>query len=319
MLAELKFVQGAVSRKDLLPEMTHFSIVDGRITSYNGVLALSSPIDFGIDCYPKAEALIKAIASCTDVTTLSMTPAGRLRVESGKFRSFVPCLVDVSYDITPEGEEVGLDGEAFLKGLKIVARFIGNDASRPWSNGVLLKDQSFFATNNVSLVQYWLGINFPSVVNIPMAAVREVLRINRAPTHVQLTDRSITFHYESGEWIRSQLLATDWPTFSHLLDVPSNPVPIEDELFTAIRVLKGSEDELRRIYIKENQFYTHKEINESGACYTADISMPEGCFSGTVLELLEGVGEVADFTKWPAPIPFFGPNLRGVLMGMLVG
>lgn len=316
MLAELKFVQGAVSRKDLLPEMTHFAIVDGRITSYNGVLALSSPIDFGIDCFPKADALIKAIGSCNDVTTLSMTPAGRLRVESGKFRCFVPCLTEQAHDISPEGDDVQIDGEAFLKGMQTVVRFVGNDASRPWTNGVMLNHQSLFATNNVSLVQYWLGISFPVPVNIPLVAIRELLRTGKPPTHVQLTERSITFHFAEGEWIRTQLLSTDWPDIYSLLNVESNPAPIPDELFVAIEALKGSEDELRRVFIKGNEMRTHQDEEEIGACYTSDMHMPVGCFSGTVLELLKGVATHADFSLYPQPIAFFGDSLRGVLMGM---
>lgn len=88
MLKELKFVQGAVAKKDLLPAMTHFAIEGGHVRSYNGTLALSSPIPFDIDCKPKAGPLVQAIANCNDTVTLSMTPAGKLRIQSGKFWAF---------------------------------------------------------------------------------------------------------------------------------------------------------------------------------------------------------------------------------------
>lgn len=86
MLKELKFVQGAVGKKDLLPAMTHFQIQNGHVRSYNGTLALSSPLPFDIDCCPKAEQLVKAIGQCDEVITLSMTPGNKLRVQSGKFQ-----------------------------------------------------------------------------------------------------------------------------------------------------------------------------------------------------------------------------------------
>ena len=40
MLAELKFVQGAVAKKDFIPSLTHFEIKDGMIKGLNGSLAL---------------------------------------------------------------------------------------------------------------------------------------------------------------------------------------------------------------------------------------------------------------------------------------
>ena len=44
MLKALKFVQGAVSKKDLVPALTHFRIENGTVRSYNGMLALCTPI-----------------------------------------------------------------------------------------------------------------------------------------------------------------------------------------------------------------------------------------------------------------------------------
>ena len=54
MLKELKFVQGAVSSKDFIPALTHFRIENGTVRSFNGLLALCSPIALDIDCTPKA-------------------------------------------------------------------------------------------------------------------------------------------------------------------------------------------------------------------------------------------------------------------------
>ena len=181
MLAELKFVQGAVAKKDFLPALTHFRIEDGRVRSFNGTLALSTPIQFDINCTPKAEPFIKAIQNCKETVTMTMTPAGRLGIKSGSFKAFIECVEEENYHAEPEGEEFDIDGEALLKALQAVAPFIGDDASRPWSNGVLLKGQSAYATNNVMLVEYWTGTTFPIVCNVPKVAIREMLRIGEAP------------------------------------------------------------------------------------------------------------------------------------------
>ena len=79
MIDALRFVQGAVARKDFVPEMTHFHIKEGGVMTYNGALTLYSPIELNFDVSPKADQMVKAIAACQDQTiTLHMTPAKKL-------------------------------------------------------------------------------------------------------------------------------------------------------------------------------------------------------------------------------------------------
>lgn len=223
MLNALKFCQGSVAKKDFVPELKHFAIKNGRVRGFNGILALSSPIPFDIDCKPKAEALVKAIANCTETVLLTMTPAGRLSIKSAAFKVNIDCLQEDTLHVEPEGETIEIDGTQLLKGLRVVAPFIGDDASRPWSNGVLLKDQSMFATNNATLIEYWHGSKFPHVVNLPRDAVREMLRINETPVSAQLTSNSISFHYSNDKWLRTQLYDADaWPDLGKVLNRDSS-------------------------------------------------------------------------------------------------
>lgn len=315
MLKDLKFVQGAVAKKDLLPAMTHFRIEGGHVRGFNGQLAISSPIAFDIDCNPKADQLVKAITQCGDEIVLSMTPAGKLRVQSGKFRAFVEVIEGETVHPEPEGEEVHFDGEQLLKACQHLYPFIGNDASRPWTNGVLLMGQSAFATNNVCLVEYWLGSPFPFVVNVPRSCVNELLRVDEAPTHAQITERSITFHYTDGRWIRSQLFETTWPDLTKILDKPANPKPVPSEFFDGIDTLKKVADGTSRIYFQDGLLRTHLE-EQTGGAYEVDGLDFGGCYNIAMLSLLKGVLTTADFTTYPEPCLFFGDRLRGAIIGM---
>lgn len=317
MLKELKFVQGAVGKKDLLPAMTHFQIQNGHVRSYNGTLALSSPLPFDIDCCPKADQLVKAIGQCEDVITLSMTPGGKLRVQSGKFRAFVENTIDTGFHPVPEGEPLAFDGETLLAALKVLYPFIGNDASRPWTNGVLLNGQSAFATNNTCIVEFWLGNPFPRQINIPRAAIKEMLRVDEAPTHGQLANGSITFHYSDGRWIRSQLLGVEWPfeMIAKILNRDNKPVAVPPVLFDAINKLNKLSDGSNRIYIDHGLLTTHTE-EEQGGSYEVDGLEFQGCYNIAMLALLEGVVTHADFTLYPEPALFFGQRLRGAIVGM---
>jgi hypothetical protein len=317
MLKDLKFVQGAVGKKDLLPAMTHFRIEGGHVRSFNGRMAISSPIAFDIDCNPKATQLLKAIQQCSDVITLSMTAGGKLRVQSGNFRAFVETVEGETAHPLPEGEPLYFDGEQLLAACKVLDDFIGNDASRPWANGILFQGHSAFATNNACLVEYWLGTPFPTQINLPGFCIDELLRVDEPPTHAQLHDRSITFHYTDGRWIRSQLLDGEWPfeKINAILNAPCNPVPIPQELFDGIEVLKAMADGSNRIYISDGLLKTHMEELTGGQFEVPGIEF-EGCYNLTIFNLLNGKVNKADFTLYPEPCLFFGDRLRGAIIGM---
>ncbi len=317
MLLELKFVQGSAAKKDLVPALTHFVIENGTVRGYNGTLALCSPIPFDISCKPKAEPLIRAISNCTETAQLSLTPAGRLRVQSGAFKAFIECIEGETPHVLPSGQMADVDGAVLLAGIKAVEPFIGEDASRPWANGVLLRGPSIFATNNVCLVEYWAGATTPTPINVPSAAVKEILRINEAPTHLQYDDNSVTFHYSEGRWLRTQLRSAEWPDLSKVLDKPCNPEPVDSRLFDGLAVLAPFTDKrLGRIFIRDGVMSTHTAGSDEGATYAIEGFPHFGVYNVNMLALLQGVAEKADFSTYPGPCLFFGESLRGAIIGM---
>lgn len=316
MLQELKFVQGSIAKKDYIPALTHFVIENGTVRGYNGMIALCSPIPFDIECKPKANELVKAIATCTETVQLSLTTAGRLSIRSGKFKAFIDCLPDeVTPHVHPEGTTVVIDGKILLEALKAVHPFVGNDASRPWSNGVLLVGQSAYATNNITMIEYWTGYNVPNPINIPGAAIKELLRIGEPPTSVQMTESSISFHFTGERWLRAQLFDTKWPDLTKVLNCESNPKPIDGELFEALKTIKQFTDKEGRIIFGENKIMTHPDESE-GASYNIEGFNFTGTYQIDMLSLLNGTAKTIDWNSYPSPCMFFGDRLRGAIVGM---
>jgi hypothetical protein len=317
MLKSLKFVQGSVAKKDFLPALTHFVIEYGKVRGFNGVISLCSPIPFDIACRPKADTLIKAIAACDDTISLSLTPAGKLTVKAGKFRTHIACVQEITTHPLPEGEFMQLDGASLLAGLKAVEPFIGTDASRKWANGVLIRDGSLFATNNVMVVQYWVGNMFQNVVNLPSIAVKEILRINEPPLYAQVAQGSITFHYEGDRWLRTQLYDTDsWPDLAKILDRPSVQKPIEEGLFEALEVIRPFVGELGTIIFQEQGITTHTEDNEGATFDVPEFVGVEGRYKIVHLELLKGAAKTIDWSGYPGPCMFQNDRLRGAIIGV---
>lgn len=315
MLEQLKFVAGAVAKKDLLPAMTHFVIEGGFARSFNGTLAICSPIPIDINCKPKALTMVKAIAQCKETATMAMTPAGRLSIKSGKFRALIECVEESAVHVLPEGDFIDINGQAIVDTFKVLEPFIGDDASRPWSNGVLFQGASAFATCNVVLVERWLGVNFPRNVVIPLAAVREVLRVGEPPTHAQCTDKSFTFHYSDGRWIRTQLLDhTAWPDLNRILTRDAKPVPLAEGMFDGLATIKPFADKEQRVYFNGATMATHTTEEEGARMEVEGMDMT-GVYAIDMLQLLQGVAKTADFTAYPGPCAFFGDLIRGVIIG----
>jgi DNA polymerase III sliding clamp (beta) subunit (PCNA family) len=322
MLKDLKFVQGAVAKKDLVPAMKHFCIEQGTIRSYNGKLAISSPIQFDIDCKPNATELVQAIANCNadHTVTITMSDDRRyLRILNGPYDVKVNCIEEETPHVLPEGNEISLAGISLRDAFDAVLSFAGNDASRDWANGILLSGQSMFATNNVIVVEYWLGTQLPFTANVPNEAIEEVIRVGEDPTHIQLNDYSITFHFDNGKWIRSGLY-----DMGRLNEIPrilnrdplNIPMSIDKEFFEGIKKIKPFLNKQREVYFRDGHLTNHYSPEGSTADYALDnFEYAKGCYTVDNLLLLENVAETIDWTEYPNACMFYGGKLRGAIIG----
>lgn len=322
MLSPLKFTQGAIAKKDYVPALTHFRIKNGSIMGYNGAVALSSPIDIDIDCYPVAKTFTRAIQTCEETIQLHLTASKKLAISSGPFKAFIDCLPeDGSFpNIQPEGIEVPVDGQILVDCLRTLEPFISQDASREWSQGVLFRGQSAYATNNVVIVERWLGARFPDL-NIPATAVREIIRIGDPPKAVHVlsgsdgSQKAITFLYPAGQWLRSSLLTLGWPDVSRILDLPSSASRLPKGFFEALEKLIPFIGDQQACIFSSNKISTEK-TDGYGASFDVKDFQGVGAFNAKLLLELKPIIQEIDFTCFPKPSMFFGDNLRGVISGI---
>jgi len=314
MLDALKFVRGAVSTKDFVPALTHFHIHGGRVTGYNGKMSLSAPIPLDVNCRPKAIPFVKAIEACEETAQLHLTPSNKLAIRSGKFKANIDTLLEAEYpEVVPEGLAVDVDGE-LLHVLTTLYAFSAEDASRPWAAGVLLDGHTATATNNVVIVQKWLGYHFPYRTNLPRYAVKEMLRIGEEPVGMMLSDKNATFFYEGDRWLRTQLNSLEWPNIDGLLDGLEGAAgcPVPAGLFEALDTLVPFVDEQNRVYLLDNMASTGED--------SASVEVPGlpggSVFNLRMLRLLAGVATDINFGTYPAPVAFLGDKLRGAIAGM---
>jgi hypothetical protein len=315
MLDAIRFAQGAVAKKDFVAALTHFQIKNGFIKGHNGGLTLCAPIDLELDVIPKATSFIKAITTCKETIQLHTTPTGRLSVKSGKFKAFIDCVEEGFPQTNPEGDAIELPGGGILKALKTLYPFIAEDASRPWARGILFRDQSAFATNNVVLIEHWLGYRFPVAINIPRSAVTEMIRISEEPVRLQICENSVTFFYPEGRWLKTQLYSLEWPDLDRVLSRQSNPKAPPAGLWEALEDLAPFTDKLRRVYFQPGLITT--DLTESPAASIEVLELQDtGVYNIDYLTNLADTVQNIDWAGYPAPCIFYGEGVRGAIVGM---
>ena len=316
----LQFVKGAISKKDFIPSLKHVLIQDGQIQAFNGHIALNSPVDFEHNVVPVAADFIKAVEQCNSEPKMHVTKGGKLSIKDGSFKVFVKLTDAATFPrMEPEGEMHECNSD-IMGAFRTLKPFIGDDASRPWSAGVIIKDGYAYATNNTVLACYMHRIDLAHNVIIPVAAIKELVRIKKPVTHTQLSETSITFHFAHGQWLRCNLLDQKAPDFHDILsqcdyDV-SSMQPIPDDLPERILRLKPFMDpkEPQVIFRKEGMFTAP---DESGASDT-EYSFPFGVFRQEPITHVVGMATHWNLSTYPAACSFVGKDVSGVMIGMRV-
>ena len=322
-LDALRFVIGAVARKDLDENLCHLEIKAGRAIAYGGRLAMSTPIECPFDVRPHARSLVKAVQACDDDDiALAMTPAGRLSIKAGKFKAFVPCL-SMEHDMAqlrPDGVFFEVNDDLF-ESIVALAPFMSIDASRPWAQGLKIGAHSTYATNNIILAQRFHGANFPLDVIIPADAVQELIRIDEKPVGVQVCENSLTFYFPDKRWLCTHLIATDggWDRADMIFEKNTNPVGLADVpqgLYDALDKLKPFLDDKGYAFLLGDRIATSRD-DETGASIECPVANGP-VYHAIQLRALEKIATQINFTTYPRPSYFVGHKLRGVIVGVRI-
>lgn len=316
LLDSLNFVKGAVSKKDFLPIMTHFCINNGSVQAYNGIIALNSPIDLDFRCNPKADKLIKAVNSCDSSISMFLLSPAELQIKSGRFKVVIDCLESDYAETKPSGHSLNVDFEALLEGFRSLSGFIGNDASRPWSNGILMDGSSLFGTNNIIAAEYWVGSPMPKIC-IPEVAINELLRIKKPITEILIDDKSISFIFEDS-WMKSQLLdSSGWPDVRRLLDKESVLSEIHSDLFESLEKIKPFLSVTSSVVLNNGCISSDTLENKKACTIELDWLQCNGLmFNAEFLVKLKGLVNKFDFSSDRTNC-FSGNRLRGIIIQVL--
>lgn len=198
-------------------------VKDGRAQAGNGRYTLEVPAAELPDMCTPADRLHAAMRACSGSPEFKLTDVS-VMVRSGAMKVRLPLIDAASYPVTQPDPPVHSLAEDLGALLKRQLPFIAADASRPWATSVCLAAGKAYATNNVVICRQPFPFPFNHPVNLPLATVEAIID-NPNPVSLGVSERSLTFYYADGSWIKTQLVEGEFPV--HVIDGMLDGLPTQ--------------------------------------------------------------------------------------------
>ncbi len=319
LLTAIAFVEGACG--DDADFKMHVRMANGYMIAYDGSVAAGHPIEEDLQLCPHLKRLKEAASRAGATMSLSAQDNGRLSIAGDVARFTVPCLPGASlYPVMPDPSIAVLD-DRLKAAFAAVHSLAKDEADTIHEQSVLLRSQTVVGCNGKLVFEAWHGIDLPPGLGIPHKAAKLISKQVPVLTGFGWDEgRSVTFWFENGAWIKTQLMAERWPDIDTVLNKPAYYSDAPPALFDALKaVLSFSED--GAVHFNEDKLKsTYASAGAEGVPYGAAYDVPGlvkgSSFTGNLLKLAEPYAKQIDYTTHEDMMMLLNPemNVRGVLM-----
>ena len=312
LLAALKFC-GLVTQ-DIGPiNATHIHLGANWATASNGIVSCSHPIAEDIYACPQSRLIIEALSKCNENISFNQLDASKLSIKSGKFKAIVPCIDPTLLNIALPDSPVALINERFKEGLSIVGILPNENAQSVHLASILMNGQSLISTTGKLILEYWHGLDLPPEISLPKAIVEPITKTSKKLAQFGFSQSSVTFYFEDGSWVKSQLYVEKWPDISAILDRPSNAWPVPGDFFAGVEAIAGF-TESGFVYLDQGCLRSHENAAQGAAYEIA--GLPKGlAFPAKQLAMIRPFVTSIDFLAKDM-LMFFSENVRGAIAGI---
>lgn len=305
-----------IQKDEGAPYETHILLQNQCVVGYNDTLSAGAFVDEAVLAAPHTTTLLKALVKCgQDYQSLTID-GQKITLKAGKFKASIPCIDPTLIQFRSPDNPCAVIDDRLKEALKCI------DVIKPEPNAqeihllsFLLNGQSLVGTDGRILIEYWHGIDLPTLT-IPKAVIAPILKNNKKLTQFGFSNNSVTFFFEDNSWIKSQLYAKQYPIerMGDIINRPSNPSPVPADFYKALSAVAPFSPE-GRVFFKQGLLCSHS-VREIGATYDVP-GLPEGpVFSAKYLALAKDYIEQIDFMVDGGKMAyFFGKQCRGVIAG----
>lgn len=311
-----------ITKDEGSPQDTHILLGNNVCTASNGILSAGIIIEDDIYCAPNAKLFRQSLSKCGQEYTITIDGT-RLIIKSGGFKAIVPCI-DPALLLSPYPDEPTIEINDNLKPALAIADIIKvENGQRIELVSFLLNGPSIISTDGKIIIEYWHGLNMPTIA-VPKSIIPSIVGNTKRLIKCGFSHSSITFFFEDKSWIKSQLYTTQYPADAcqAILSRQCNPSPIPPDFYKALDAVAPF-SEHGTVTFERDMLCSHKTI-DAGATHEVK-GLPKGpIFNSKYLQIIKTIADKADFTVSANGLSskegsylmfFFGKNIRGVIAG----
>jgi len=318
LIAALNFIKPAQS-KNGDTKQTHSMMVDHWIAAHDGVLTIATPIDEDLNACPHSLQLLDALGKTGEEVSMTQLSAMLLSISSGDFKAVVPCA-DPAEMFIPYPDAACAPADDRLKAaLAAASTFVLDGAPVAMHAAVLLQAWSVVGTNGHCLIEAQHGIDLPPDLLLPKAAAKVISECDKPIVAFGYGEASVTFHFEDGSWIKSQLYKDRYPAYATIFEgVDFQSWPLPPEFFQAVKMVESFGN--GNVYFKDSAVLSNTREFEASTYRLSGLPDNMG-FNAKYLLKVEKMAEQVQFVK-ERRIMFFlskmanGLHMRGAIMGL---
>lgn len=323
LLEAINFL-ACITSEEGTPYETHILLSNKTAIAYNDVLTAGILIEEDIFAAPYNATFKQALSKCEENYTL-VIDGKKIVLKSGKFKANIPCIdPNLLSSRFPDAPVAQID-DRLKAALACIDVIKIENGQRVELLSFLLNGQSVISTDGKILIEYWHGIDLPTLT-IPRILIPVITNNSKKLASFGFSQTSVTFYFEDNSWVKSQLYSAEYPleTVQTILGKSSNPSAIPPDFFKALDAVAGFSN-TGTVYFHRDKLCSHK-IEEAGATHEV-IGLPNGpVYSFKYLAMLKGLAEKVDFgvsangsvhseNTSGHLLFFFGKNVRGVVAG----
>jgi hypothetical protein len=315
LLEALEFIE-PVMKEDGTPPQTHVILNQKYAFAYDGILSMAHPIDEELAICPQFYSLKAALKRAKETVSISVNNDS-LSVKSGRLRVTVPCVAYNQMMVTQPDTGLWATDNTIVDGFKLLVGSISEKDDRVITSTLNLTENVMIVTDGAIYLEYWHGFKFSPMI-VPKRVISVVSKINKKLVGIGATrDRSITFYFENGAWVKSQLAAEPWPNVDFISSVVlTNPKEYDSHLIEAVESVLPHSPE-KAVYFSTNCVRSHHaDQGDTGAKFDIDNIETNAILNGemllTILKMAKQIQFDVQLKNTPA-FGFYGDKVRGFL------
>lgn len=322
MLAALEFIAHASNQDDDAGFQQYARFANNYAAASSWGMQAGYPIEEDLMLCPSIKLLKAALSRAGAALAMSALDSGRLSISGANgFKAIVPCADGGGLPPVMPDRNIAAIDDRVKEGFKAVLSLAREDAETVMETSLLLRANTVVGCDGNLLLEYWHGNDLPPNLIVPHRFAKAITKMPEKIIGFGWTEgRSITFHFEGGAWLKTQMREGVWPDVDALLNVQANFQPTPAGLFEGVkavadfskdRTVHFHEDKIKSSYLADGE----QGGPVFGASFDVEGLRGHHSFTARLLKLIEPAAQQIDYETIPDRILFV--NMQTMMRGVL--